>query len=271
MIIAECCQNHNGNLEILRDMVFNAAEAGVDFVKIQSFFADDLADQSNVEELARLKKLELSWDDHVRFVDWCKQAGVLPMTSVYTSRDLNKLKEIGFDHIKIGSAQASNSQLIKDCLPRFQVLVSTGGQRLNELDWDVLAGVFSVLHCVSHYPALPNQANLWRINEIRNTLGFNKVGFSDHTDPALHGWELPSKIALFLGANVIERHFTILPRGKTKDGNVSLDFAQLSDLCKFAKLDLDGKREELGLWSMLRSKQDDFELVEKYKGRWKEV
>ena len=111
MLIAELCGNHLGNRETLKEMVFRAKEAGAWAAKIQTFFADDLSDGWR-HTYNRVKKSELSWDDHSSFVSWCREAEIEPMTSVYSREYALKLASVGFKWIKIGSAQAHDKDLV---------------------------------------------------------------------------------------------------------------------------------------------------------------
>lgn len=270
MIIAELCQNHNGDSGLLYEMVMRSAEAGARFCKIQSFFAEDLSDEWKTKDYDRLKNLELNWDQHASFVEWCKQAGVTPMTSVYTFRYAEKLYHAGFRHIKIGSAQASNEDLIRRYLVlSFKVFVSTGGQDLSSLPHvGPLEGVF---HCVSKYPHSPWEADLTRMLETRKYWLHTAMGFSDHSDPLSSGWADASKAALFLGASYVERHFTMLPRDQTKDGPVSVDLAQLKELCAWDQLSQEERLEKEAWLGLLRCPKttEERELIYRYQSRWK--
>jgi N,N'-diacetyllegionaminate synthase len=268
-VISELCQNHNGDMKLLKDMVQASAEAGAAFAKIQSFFADDLSPDWR-HDYDRLKKLELNWDQHAKFVEWCKEAKILPMTSAYTYQYAPKLWECGFRHIKIGSAQAWDADLIQTYVEMgFQVLISTGGRSLASIPkiWPVMGW----LHCVSAYPADPWKANLIRMLDIRKVFPSCAYGLSDHTDPTHIHAELPAIYAMLMGAKYLEKHFTMLPREATKDGSVSITSDQLRTLCSFGKLSLDEKLERspnLGLF-VYPQLDDEIVRIAKYEGRWK--
>jgi sialic acid synthase SpsE len=270
VIIAELCQNHNGDMAILKDMVFQAKEAGAHFAKIQTFFADDLSPEWT-HDYARLKKLELNWDQHAQFVEWCKEAGITPMTSVYSFKYADQLWRAGISHIKIGSAQCTNEDLIRRyLLLGFKVTVSTGGTPIEEVS--KCGPIFSVMHCISKYPAHPWQANLTRLYDLKKAFPHARLGFSDHTDPESMLWDLPSKMAITMGASLIEKHFTILDRAQTKDGKVSITFEQLKELCEFEKYTLPEKITRLpGPCMMMVGElgMEERDLINKYRTRWK--
>src|SRR3990167_10581400 len=135
MIIAELRGNHDGNKNTLWAMIDAAAEAGANIIKIQTFFADDLNDSWRGKDYERIKRLEINWEEHKAFVDFCRARDVIPMTSVYSTKHIQNLYECGFTHIKIGSAQSSNEELLKTYVATgFKVIMSTGGRlHLKEL------------------------------------------------------------------------------------------------------------------------------------------
>lgn len=270
MIIAEFCGNHLGNQEILHKMVEEAAKAGAKFVKIQTFFADDLSPEWQ-HDYSRLKDLELDWDAHAKFADKCKQHGIIPMTSIYDAKYLPEIQKAGIQWIKIGSPQVTDYELIKTCVATgFKTIISTGGHDLKKIErFGPLAGV---LHCVSDYPANPFRANLIRMLEIKNLWPNTPYGISSHFDPiGRFDWREPLYLASYLGATFIEVHFTVLPRDKTKDGKVSLDPEQLYDICKFDSLSNEAKLgiyDSYGVFKAPQS-QSEIDLIEKYKTRWR--
>lgn len=270
MIIAEICQNHQGKPELVKKHVLAAAKAGAWAVKIQSFFADDLAPEWRERDYDRLKGLELNWEQHRIFAQTCKNEGVIPMTSVYTHRYLQEIHEAGIKHIKIGSAQANDEMLLKAYLiTGFKVFVSTGGHHLGSLPH--IRPVEAIFHCVSRYPTPPYEANLGRMLEIKKWWPNTAYGFSSHIDPLDPDWEVPLKLALYMGASYLECHFTILDRKETKDGPVSLDTNQLKEICDFDRLPSNEKllkNPGFGIFKM-PDLQIEKDLIEKYKGRWK--
>jgi len=269
MIIAEACQNHNGDMHLLHDMVFKAAEAGAAFIKIQTFFADDLSPEWQTDH-KRIKGNEISWKDHENFAMWCAEAGIAPMTTIYDFKYAKQLQDLGFKYIKIGSPQSTNSDLLKKLIiTGFKVIVSTGGRKLK--DAVPVFPVHAVLHCVSAYPHSPFQSDLARMLEIKKYYPSAHIGFSDHSDPVVHMWDMPSKLAMYLGAHYIERHFTLLPRNETKDGCVSITFDQLKELVRFEKLSKEQQFEErpmFGLFSCPKE-QSEYDLIKRFEERWR--
>jgi N,N'-diacetyllegionaminate synthase len=256
MLIAECCQNHNGDREILRRMIHEAAEAGADHVKLQSIRSRDLTLRERFEEgeigpdgeprtikrpygpeLERLAKLDLTLADEAWFVEECRRAGVAPMTTVFTRAGVLEVEGLGYEAVKIASYDCASYPLLRDVRSRWStIVVSTGATFDEEIERaaDVLAGAeYTFLHCVTIYPTPLDELHLGRMGFLRRFTP--RVGYSDHTRPAETGlWA--SKLALALGATCVERHFTILPADRSKDGPVSITPELLRELRAFADL-----------------------------------
>jgi len=257
LIIAECCQNHNGDKEILKRQIHEAAENGADYVKIQAIrskelthrsrFDDGLVDSNGVvqvikrpyfAEVERLKKLDLSLDDEAWFVLECCKAGVAPMTTVFSINSAREVKDMGYEAIKIASYDCASYPLLREVKKYWnKIFVSTGATYDHEIEKAafILNGIeLHLLHCLTIYPTPMETLNLRRMSFLRRFS--SNVGYSDHSLVETTGlWA--SKIALALGANSIERHFTVLEKDETKDGPVSILPHQLRELKEFSKLD----------------------------------
>jgi len=257
-IIAELCQNHNGDVNILKDMIWRAADSGASHVKIQTIFSEDLTLRERFEEgvtsngvvksikrpylpeFERLSKLDLGFDTHALFIDECSSAGVIPLTTVFNRSRLESIVELGFKEIKIASYDCASFPLINDLKNKFNhIYASTGATHDSEIETtaNILGDQnFSFLHCVTIYPTPVDKLNLNRIDYLRQFT--NSVGFSDHTRPSQHGID-PDIVALWKGADVIERHFTILDSSQTKDGPVSINPEQLKNIVDYSKYNHD--------------------------------
>ncbi len=259
-IIAELCQNHNGDLKTLGDMVTAAAGAGADYAKIQTMFADDLAFRERFErgrivkgktevikrphqsEYERLKLLDLDINGHRLFLDLCHENGIKPLTTIFSRSRIPMVHDLGFDEVKVASYDCSSYPMIRELKERFRYLfVSTGATYDAEVQ--KTAGLlrdhpYSFMHCVTIYPTPIETLNLARMNYLRTFTP--QVGFSDHTSPNTDGLNA-AIVALWLGANVIERHFTISDQARTKDGPVSITAQQLRSLVEYAGM----SKEEL--------------------------
>ena len=153
---------------------------------------------------------------------------------------LESIIELGFKEIKIASYDCASFPLINDLKNKFNhIYVSTGATHDSEIETspNILSDQnFTFLHCVTIYPTPVDKLNLNRIDYLRQFT--DSVGFSDHTRPSQHGID-PDIVALWKGADVIERHFTILDSSQTKDGPVSINPEQLKNIVDYSKYNHD--------------------------------
>ena len=256
--IAEFCQNHNGDFELLKDMIYAAKEAGCEYAKIQTIFADMLSFRERFEdgltengvvksikrpyksEYDRLKKLELTLDQQAEFVSICKKNEIKPLTTIFSKDSLSSIKKVGFDDIKVASYDCGSHTMIQEIKEDFnKIFISTGASYDNEIEKtaQILSKKdFTFFHCVTMYPTPLNEFHLNRLKYLKK---FSKeVGWSDHSLVSRDG-VLGTCAAVYYGAQWIERHFTILPASQTKDGPVSINLEQTKRLIEFSKLSSD--------------------------------
>jgi N,N'-diacetyllegionaminate synthase len=256
-LIAELCQNHNGRFELVERMVESAAEAGATHIKLQTIYANTLAFRPQFEEgltqdgrvraikrpyqpeYQRLKGLELTPDQCARFVEVCRAARVVPVTTCFARIHVASIAQQGFETIKVASYDCASYPMLRDLAGKFrELIVSTGATFDDEIRHaaNSLRGTsFSLLHCVTLYPTPLDQMHLARMEWLRELAP--RVGFSDHSLVARDGI-IAAKAALALGAELVERHFTVLAADESKDGPVSITPEQLKELAVFAKLEL---------------------------------
>ena len=261
--IAELCQNHNGNTDTMIKMVKAASNAGATHVKLQHIFADNLSFRPQFEtglningntvcikrpykaEYDRLKKLEINNKVIKTFIAECKNSGVVPSTTCFSRQHVDILYDLGFRSIKVASYDCSSFQLLRDLVKYdWDIIVSTGASYDAEVKKasEILSSSndFSLLHCITIYPTPLNDLHLNRMNFLKSFS--DNVGFSDHTLIKRDGVKA-SIAAIYLGATIIERHFTILEPDQTRDGPVSTNSAEFAEITKFAKLDQHKKQE----------------------------
>jgi N,N'-diacetyllegionaminate synthase len=225
-IIAEAGVNHNGDIELAKKLIDIAVEAGVDYVKFQTFKSENLVSkfakkaayqientQDAVEsQLQMLKKLELSNSDHFELVDYCNKKNISFFSTAFDLESLNFLNELGFRIVKIPSGEITNLPYLRKAASLFkEVIISTGMSSIEEikdaLNVFIQAGIskdtITILHCNTEYPTPMSDVNLHAMLYIQKTFGV-KVGYSDHT----MGIEVPIA-AVALGATMIEKHFTL--------------------------------------------------------------
>jgi N,N'-diacetyllegionaminate synthase len=266
-LIAEFCQNHNGDFGLLKEMVYAAKESGCTYGKIQSISPDMVTFRERFEkgiikngkqisiqrpfqaEVDRMSKLEITLDEQADFVQLCNKVGLKPLTTAFSRSSVEKIKEVGFKDIKIASYDCASVPLLQDAANIFdRIIVSTGAtfDREIELAAHVLKGYdFSFLHCVTMYPTPLHEFNLARMKFLSKYT--DSIGWSDHSKIALDGIK-GTLAAVYFGAKLIERHFTILDESETKDGPVSIDSKQAQQIVEASKMeksDLKGYLEEV--------------------------
>ena len=257
-IIAEMCQNHNGDMDLLETMVVDAAKNGADICKIQTIEAKHLIYWKEFEdfrpyekEYERLKSLELSIDDEKKFVAICRQNKVEPMTTIFEHRADKRFNEIGYKLMKISGYS------VQKVLPRIKefnfehLYISTSSMTYREIEWltkqlklNLPYRNYTLLNCTCVYPTPLEKLNLQNIEFYRKHFGINNVGLSDHTNPHEDNL-LSSKLAIYQGIDALERHFTILGKDETRDGKVSITPDMLSELKRFSLLSPQEQYEEI--------------------------
>ena len=230
LIIAEAGVNHNGDINLAKQLIDAAAEAGADIVKFQTFKAENLVTQSakkaeyqlqttskEESQLQMLKKLELSFQDHLELIKYAKERQIGFLSTPFDLDSLQPLIDVGIDTIKLPSGEITNYPLLKKSAETGKrMILSTGMSDLKEIiaAVEVLkdngAGEIVLLHCNTQYPTPFEDVNLNAMKTIAEATGL-PVGYSDHTN----GIEVPIA-AVALGATVIEKHFTL---DKTLQGN----------------------------------------------------
>ncbi len=296
-LIAEFCQNHNGNMDLLARMVEAAAKAGATHGKMQTILADTIAYRPQfeeglvvegviksikrpyVDEYQRLKGLEVSQKDTIKFVDLCHQNGLVPMTTCFVRANASDIAQAGFKSIKVASYDCASFPLLRELVAMFdQIVVSTGATFDDEVIYaaSILKDkAFAFLHCVTLYPTPLDQMHLLRMQWLRTMAP--QVGFSDHSLVARDGL-IASKAALALGADIIERHFTVLAPTESRDGPVSITPEHMTELASFAALEpqerLQRMDAEYPAWRVMCGQQQrqlsDQELLNRdyYRGRF---
>lgn len=247
-LIAEAGVNHNGDLALALRLVEAAARAGVDAVKFQSFRAADVAaaeapkadyqlETTGAEsQLEMLRALELDPDAHTKLKRAAEQHGLVFLSTPFDHESVELLDGLGVAAFKIASPDVTNVPLLEDVGRRRRpVLLSTGAADLAEVEQAVAvlrgagAEELVLLHCVTAYPAAPEDANLRAMATLRERLEL-PVGYSDHTE----GDEV-ALAAVALGATVIEKHFTLDRALPGPDQRSSLEPEELAAFVRRAR------------------------------------
>lgn len=243
-IIAEAGVNHNGNLDLALKLCDSAKEAGVDAVKFQTWKTENIVTASarqaayqtentgkEESQYDMLKGLELSYDHFRTIQDYCKKIGIDFLSTPDEEESLEFLVSLGLPFIKVGSGEVTNIPYLRkigSC--KKPVILSTGMSNIAQvaLAYDTLlqagADGVSLLHCTTNYPCPYNEVNLNAMITLREAFKC-KVGYSDHT----MGTEVPVA-AVAMGAEIIEKHFTLDKNMEGPDHKASLEPAELKQM-----------------------------------------
>ena len=226
LIIAEAGVNHNGSIEMAKQLVEKAKEAGVDYIKFQTFKASKLVTKSAKQaeyqqrnlgsqedsQYQMLKKLELSPEEHQILIDYCQELGIKFFSTAFDFDSIEYLHTLGLGLWKIPSGEVTNYPFLKRIAAyNERTILSTGMCDMPDVHAAVDAlyknGLSKenliLLHCNTEYPTPFEDVNLKAMDALRKEFGV-EVGYSDHTK----GIEVPIA-AVALGATVIEKHFTL--------------------------------------------------------------
>ncbi|MDF3027326.1 MAG: N-acetylneuraminate synthase [Fluviicola sp.] len=249
LIIAEAGVNHNGDMKIAFQLIDAAVEAKVDWIKFQTFKADKLVSKEarkseyqirntgtkDESQYQMLKKLELSHEQHLELIAYCKTRNIRFFSTAFDLESLQYLSDLGFDYVKIPSGEITNLPYLKLAAILFDhVILSTGMASLDEikeavevfLDAGLSKSAITILHCNTEYPTPMKDVNLKAMLEIQSVIGVD-IGYSDHT----LGIEVPIA-AVALGAKVIEKHFTLDRRMEGPDHAASLEPDELKQMVR---------------------------------------
>ena len=242
LIIAEAGVNHNGSMDLAKQLIDAAADAGVDYVKFQTFKAENLVtkdakqaeyQQRNAQDdsqYAMLKKLELSQEQHYELIDYCKQKGVRFLSTAFDFESVDFLHSLNLGVWKIPSGEITNDPYLKKIAQYGEPVILSTGMSTNEdidaaikalCDNGLMHEQITLLHCNTEYPTPMQDVNLCAMEAMREQFGV-KVGYSDHTP----GIEVPIA-AVALGAEVIEKHFTLDKTLPGPDHKASLEPQEL--------------------------------------------
>jgi N,N'-diacetyllegionaminate synthase len=247
-IIAEAGVNHNGDIEIAKKLIDAAKDANADAVKFQTFVTenivsrkaekakyqkDNIGDEESQFEM--LKKLELDVDIHRLLINYCKKKNIMFLSTPFDHDSINMLNKLGLEIFKIPSGELTNLPYLKHIGSlNKKVILSTGMANIGEVE-DALNVLLEsgtkrdhidILHANTEYPTPMEDVNLNAMVTLGNTFKV-KFGYSDHT----LGIEVPIA-AVALGAEIIEKHFTLDKSMEGPDHKASLEPSELNKMVK---------------------------------------
>ncbi|HLO29833.1 MAG TPA: N-acetylneuraminate synthase family protein [Anaerolineales bacterium] len=218
-IIAEIGINHNGDLEIAKQMIDAAAHAGVDAVKFQKRtpeVATPPEQQTQMREtpwgyityLDYRYKVEFSEEQYCEIEKYCKERGITWLVSVWDEPSVDFMEKFDTPAYKIPSASLTDFGLIRKALATGKPLIlSSGMSTMEQIRQGVqIAGPENLvlMHCTSTYPCEPEELNLKMIETLRREFPDIPIGYSGHEVGLV-----PSAVAVALGACMVERHLTL--------------------------------------------------------------
>lgn len=245
-IIAEAGVNHNGNIAIAKSLIDVAVDAGADAVKFQTFTADNSVSKitkkadyqkirtgSSGSQYELIKGLELDMNDHQELIAYCKKSNIRFLSSPFDIPSIQLLDKLGLSIFKIPSGEITNLPYL-EILGKLnkEIIISSGMSNLGEIEaaLEVLINhgtskeKITVLHVNTDYPTSFDEVNLFAMNTIKEAFKI-KVGYSDHT----LGIEVPIA-AVAMGAEVIEKHFTLNKDAEGPDHKASLSPDELKQM-----------------------------------------
>lgn len=216
-VVAEIGANHEGDEDKAHELIHRAAECGVDAVKFQTFTA---------------RRFALPYDAFLRLGETADSCNVQFFSTPITVEDARAIDAL-VDVWKVASAELTHFDLLSFMADTQKpVILSTGGSSEDEIGHalDALLGTEVVLlHCVPRYPTKPEDANLAQMEWLFEKFG-RQVGYSDHT----MGLDA-CKLAVGMGAVLLEKHFTDDKAREFRDHHLSADPAEMKELVRFVR------------------------------------
>ena len=245
-IIAEAGVNHNGKLNLAKEMVDKAKDVGVDCIKFQTFISENFVSKfapkaeyqrqqtdSNESQLAMIRKLELSFENFIELKEYCMKQEIQFLSTPFDFKSIDFLASLDMKLWKIPSGEITNlPYLMRIAKTQKPVILSTGMSNLIEIENAMIAlqkngsGDITLLHCTTEYPTPYVDVNLKVIDTLKEKFNV-PVGYSDHT----LGIEIPIA-AVAMGATVIEKHFTLDRNMEGPDHKASMEPQELQAMVK---------------------------------------
>lgn len=222
-VIAEGGLNHNGDVRIAKKMIEEAAKSGADAIKFQTYKTEEFLRKSS-QYFDIFKKVELSFENFEELKDYSKNQGITFFSTPFDIESAEFLKKIDVPCFKIASSDLTNIPLIRHVAKSGKpVIISTGLAIMDEVREAVTCCLhegndnIALLHCVANYPTLPEETNLEAIRTMKSTFSFS-IGYSDNGESTL-----VDLVAASIGAEIIEKHFTLDKKMKGPDHSFSID------------------------------------------------
>jgi len=235
-IVAEIGNNHEGDFELAKELISAAKESGADAVKFQTIIPEGLVSVQQINRINQLKKFSFTRDQFKELSEYANSKKIIFLSTAFCEESFKWIEDL-VPAYKVSSGDNNFYHLLRIIAKKGKpIFLSTGLADINQIKLSLeviedesrklnILPQIILLHCVSAYPTQINQANLLAIKALKEKFKV-EVGYSDHTigiDAAL--------IAYILGANLIEKHFTISKKySEFRDHQLSADPNDLKNL-----------------------------------------
>lgn len=242
-IIAEAGVNHNGSIELAKQLIDVAADAGADAVKFQTFKADGVVTKNATRAIYQIRNLgedetqqemlsryELRYDDFIILKEYCDEKGIIFLSTPHSEDAIDFLEDL-VPAYKFGSGDLTNIPILEYTARKGKpMILGTGMATMDEIK-EALRAIYNqgnkdvvMLHCTSNYPCPLEEVNLRAIQTMQRELDC-PVGYSDHTLGII-----VSIMAVAMGACIIEKHFTLDRNLPGPDHKASLEPNELREM-----------------------------------------
>ena len=263
-IVAEIGGNHNGDMDLALKMIEEAQKCGADAVKFQLYRKADLWTMDHLKELndgvvklenvsnwstkelglnnifEQVEKFAVQEKEHIQYFEHARKLGIGYSTSTFTKKDVDFCVDQKVSFLKVASCDVTNLDLIEYVLSKnYPTLISLGMASMAEVENIIrlipkgMKDKVVLLHCVSLYPPKDEYVNLRFMDTLKHSFGV-RVGYSDHT----LGFSIPLA-AVTLGAEVIEKHFTLDKNMPGWDHKVSANPEEMRIICEESRRIMD--------------------------------
>ncbi len=222
-VIAEGGLNHNGDINIAKKLIDSAKECGANAIKFQTYKTENFVRETN-QYFDVFKNAELNFEQFEELKNYSKSIGLTFFSTPFDIESAEFLNQLEIPCFKIASSDLTNLPLItKIAKMQKPMIISSGLSTMNEINDAVNCCLFegnnqiALLHCVANYPAQPNEVNMNVINTLKKTFDF-PIGYSDNGESSL-----VDIVAVSMGANIIEKHFTLDKKMSGPDHGFSID------------------------------------------------
>ena len=242
-IIAEAGVNHNGDMNLAKEMIDIAKEADADAVKFQTFKADKLilhgiekapyqkvTTSESETQYDMLKRLEVTKKQTMELMEYCKKKEIIFLSTPFEKTSLDELDELNVSAFKVAATDLTNIQFLRQVAEKRKPIILSAGMCYLEEVRKALEAIYPtnkdviLLQCTANYPIQDTEANINVIRTFQETFDI-LVGYSDHSQGVG-----ASPYAVAVGAKVIEKHFTLNKNMEGPDHKASVTPGELKQL-----------------------------------------